>query len=332
MFFVLGLSISLAALLVLSSSASIVSFLLWKLFKAHISRWSSTRQVQTLFLLRTAPVVLGIGGTVFLFAPAYLRYEPRVGHEDVSVKLGMLAALSAIGISVALIRGLANWRATRRLTTQWLSHAEPIKLSKMNVPAYQVAHTFPLIAVVGVFRPRLFIAKQVVESLTPAELEAALEHETGHLMAHDNLKRAIVRACRDLALVPGGKLLDRAWLEASEAAADEFAASRDRRFGLDLAAALLKIARMIPPGARPAMLAGAFLTNDESDPGVKDRVRYLVRLSDQLHERPVPGARNSQFSKLIPIALCLLLFALTTSMQVLPTVHSVIEHAVYFLD
>ena len=332
MFFLLGLSILLAALLVLNTGASLASFLVWRVFRVRVASWTINRQVETLFWMRTAPVVLGSCAVLFLLAPAYLRHEPRVGHEDVSVKLGMLAVLSAIVIAVAAVRGIATWRMTSRLTAQWLSKAEPIQLPNLDLPAYQVPHAFPLIAVVGAFRPRLFIARQVVENLSPAELKAALEHETGHLLAHDNLKRAIVRVCRDLALVPGSGRLDRAWLEASEAAADEYAARRDRRFGLDLAAALVKIARMVPPGARPAMIAGAFLANVDGDLGVNSRVRQLVRLSDQIHERPVHATRVSQFSKLIPIAVCLLFIALTTEIQVLPTVHSVIEHAVYFLD
>ena len=233
MFFVLGLSILLATLLVLNTGASMASFLVWRVFRVRISTWSSNRQVQTLFWMRTAPVALGICAVLFLVAPAYLRHEPRVGHEEVSVKLGILAILSTTVIAVAAIRAIATWRATSRLTGQWLSKAEPIQLPNLDLPAYQVPHAFPLIAVVGAFRPRLFIARQVVQTLSPAELKAALEHETGHLRAHDNLKRAIVRTCRELALVPGGGRLDRAWLDASEAAADEYAARRDRRFGLD---------------------------------------------------------------------------------------------------
>lgn len=332
MFFVLGFSILLATLLVLNTGASLVSFLAWRILRVRISSWSSNRQVQTLFWIRTAPVAMGICAVLFLFAPAYLRHEPRVGHEDVGVKLGILAILSAVAIAVAAVRGIATWRATSHLTSQWMSQAEPIRLPGLDLPAYQVSHPFPLIAVVGAFRPRLFIARQVVETLSRAELQAALEHETGHLLAHDNLKRAIVRACRDLALIPGSGRLDRAWLEASEAAADEYAARRDRRFGLDLAAALVKIARMVPPGARPAMMAGAFLANDDGDLGVKSRVRQLVRLSDEIEEGPVHVDRLSNFSKLIPIAVCLLFIALTTEIHVLPTIHSVIEHTVYLLD
>jgi hypothetical protein len=330
MFFVLGLAIVLATLLVLNTVASLVATLFWKVFGGRVIRWSAQRAAQTLFLLRTFPVALGIGGVLFLFAPAYLKHEPRVGHEDVSVKLAILAGLSAICIVVAVVRAVATWRATNRLTAEWLRNSRPVSIPNIDVPAYQVEHTFPLIAVVGAFRPRLFIARQVFESLSAAELTAALEHETGHIIANDNLKRAVVRVCRDLVLIPGGRALESAWLEASEAAADEFAARRGRRIGLDLASAIVKIARMIPPGARPTMTAGAFLANDVG--AFRSRVRHLVSLADDQPE-PTSGQRPiSQFPRLLPVALTLLLIALTSQPEILPTIHAVIEHAVYILD
>src|SRR5438093_1171007 len=74
-------------------------------------------------------------------------------------------------------------------------------------------------------RPRLFVAQQLCDALSPVELSAALAHERGHLAARDNLKRALLRACRDvLTIVPAGRTLDRAWAESAEAAADEHAA------------------------------------------------------------------------------------------------------------
>lgn len=331
MFFLLGLSILLVALLVLNNAASFIALLLWKVFRSHLSRWSAHRSAQALFLLRVLPAVLGIGAVVFLFAPAYLRHEPRVGHEDVSLKLGGLALLSTIVIVVTVVRGLATWRATRRLTTQWLLHARPIEIKSVTVPAYQVEHPFPLIAVVGAFRPRLFIANQIFESLTPAELNAALEHENGHISAHDNLKRTVVRACRDLSFISVGRDLDNAWLDASEAAADEFAARKDRAIGLDLAAAIIKIARMIPSGARPAVTAGAFLASEESAKGFSARVQRLVHVSGSVQHKSAKPFVISRLPLMIPVTLTLMLFIAGES-HILSTIHGVIEHAVHFLD
>jgi len=332
MFFFLGLSVLLVALLVLNNAAALIAVLLWRVFAGRINGWSARRSAQTLFLLRTLPAALSIGAVLLLFAPAYLRHESRVNYEGVSMKLGILAVISTMGIVMALVRGIATWRATRRLTADWLCNARRLHISTIAVPVYQIDHPFPLIAVVGVFRPRLFIATQILESLTPAELTAALEHENGHILAYDNLKRAVVRACRDLSLISVGKDMHDAWLELSEAAADEFAARQDRAIGLDLASAILKIARMIPEGGRPATTAGAFLATEDGARGFTARVRRLVCVSESVPQGLETPSVSSRLSLMIPAALTLLLGFMTFEAHVLSAIHGVIEHAVYLLN
>ncbi len=332
MFFVLGLSILLVALLVLNNTTSLIALLLWKLFRKDINGWSSERSAWMLFWLRVLPSALGIGVVLFLVAPAYLRHEPRAGHEDVSAKLAFLALVSTFVIVFAVVRGLTTWRATRRLTSEWMLNARPIEIESVSVPTFQVSHPFPLIAVVGSLRPRLFIAEQIFQSLTPGELKAAIEHENGHLRARDNLKRTIVRACSDLSFISVGKDLDDAWLEASEAAADEFVARQDRASGLDLASAIVKIARMIPAGARPAITAGAFLASEESEKGFSGRVRRLLHVSGAGRNDSYKPSVFLKHTLRISATLTFLLVALTSETQILSAVHGVIEHAVYLLD
>ena len=62
-------------------------------------------------------------------------------------------------------------------------------------PAFRIRHSFPVVSVVGILRPRLFIAEQVLEHLSSAELRAVLAHEAAHVSAADNLKRLVVRLC-----------------------------------------------------------------------------------------------------------------------------------------
>ena len=90
-----------------------------------------------------------------------------------------------------------------------------------------------------------------------------------------------MRACRDaLTIVPAGRTLDRAWAESAEAAADEYAArTGDATAALDLASALVKIARRVPQGARPAMPAGAFLIGALDGGSLAWRVRRLTQLA-----------------------------------------------------
>ena len=335
MFFLLGLSIVLAALLLCNSGTSLISSLTWRILGPRaVGRLSAASCASIVFLLRTFPIVLGIVCVCLLLIPAYLEHEPRDGHEPVSLKLALIACASAIGLGLALFRGLAAWRATTRLNSDWLRHAEPINVAQVRIPSYRIQHQFPVIAIVGVLRPRLFIAEQVLASLEQKELIAAIEHEAGHVVANDNLRRGLMRACRDvLVMIPSGRLLDRAWVEASEAAADEYAAGRGRGVALDLASALVKIARLIPAGMKPAMPAGAFLVSTEEEAsGVKARVRRLMQLADQ--QRNQPGrALISRMPLWIPIVLTILVAALAANEpHVLASVHLLIEESVHLLS
>lgn len=333
MYFVLGLSIVLAALLLFNSFVSLLASLLWRVVgKAAGSRLSAASCSGIVFLLRTFPIVLGVVCVTLLLAPAYLEHEPRDTHEPVSLKLALLAFASAIGLALALFRGIAAWRATSRLNSDWLRHAEPIDLPQVKIPAYRMQHQFPVIAIVGVLRPRLFIAEQIFSSLTQEELMATIEHEAGHVIANDNFRRGLMRACRDvMVMIPSGRLLDRAWLEASEAAADEYAASRGRHVALNLASALVRIARLIPAGVKPAMPAGAFLIGMDEQSGVRARVRRLVLLAE--HPANCGRALISRLPLWIPIVLTVLVAALAAhEPHILAAVHDLIEHSVHLLS
>jgi Zn-dependent protease with chaperone function len=168
---------------------------------------------------------------------------------------------------------------TRRLASNWLREAVEIKVDSVRAPVYRIKHQFPVIAVIGIFRPRMFVAEQVLGSLDENEFRAAIAHEYGHLRARDNFKRTLLRICRDLLILPLGKGLDRAWAENAESLADEHAARTGSSTALDLASALVKIAKIVPAGSGPAMPAGAYLVEDLSV-DVTSRVRRLVRFSD----------------------------------------------------
>jgi Zn-dependent protease with chaperone function len=333
MYLLLGISILLAAMLSFNSLASLLASLLWRLLGRHTRNWPAAMQASTLFLLRVAPAAAGLACMIFLIGPAYAEHEPRSTTEGVSYKLALLALASAAGIALAIIRGFAAWRATARLTADWLSHAQPISVDGVKIPCYRIEHQFPVIAIVGILRPRLFIAHKVFEKLQPEEISGAIQHEIGHLIAQDNLKRGLLRACRDVLLIfPCGRSLDRRWSEASESAADEHAAATSCQVALDLASALVKIARMIPSGARPAMPAGVFLVGEESS-GIRARVRRLVQLagSERIPLRSEWLVRKSfLWLSLVSSVLFLILFSRENS--ILASVHSLIEHAVYFLN
>ncbi len=275
MYELLGISLALAALLTFNAAMSLVTSAIWRLIHSKAKHWPARTQAQTIFALRVIPGCLAIVCVVTLFVPAFLAHEPRQS-ENVSWKLAGLAFVSVAGLLLALWRGLAAWITTRNLITNWLRNSEPINLPQVPIPAFQLKHPFPVIAIVGVSRPRLFIADHLLASLTPEELSAAIAHECGHLFARDNLKRVLLRLCRDmLTLVPCGRTLDQEWMAASEVAADDFAARNSSEEALDLASALVKIARLIPAGQRPGLPVSVSLIGEDSG-SIRHRVHRLA--------------------------------------------------------
>jgi len=278
MFELLGICLALAAVLATGALAAMLTSSLWRVFRARAEDWPAESRARLIFALRVFPAVIAVICAGALLLPAYIAHEPRRAVEPVSLKLGVLAVISAAGLLLALWRGVAAWVATRRLVKDWLRVAEPVEFDQIRIPAYRLRHQFPVIAIVGAIRPKLFVADHLFLSLTREEMAAAIAHESGHLVARDNLKRAALRACRDsLTIFPCGVSLDRAWASASESAADEHAANGGGTVALDLASALVKIARLVPKGVKPTMPASALLIGDAD--GIAQRVRRLARLA-----------------------------------------------------
>ncbi len=333
MYELLGISLVLAALLSVNAFASLAAASLWRLLAKPTLRWSAHTRARLIFAMRVGPPLLALLTVAVFLLPSYLIYEPYTTREVVGGKLGALALISAIGVVFSLWRGLRSWSATRALLRQWLDGAEPVGIEQVGIPAFLIEHPFPVIAVVGSIRPRLFIARHVIKSLSAEEMQAAIAHEAGHLTARDNLKRVFIRACRDmLTIVPCGRGLDRAWAENAEAAADESAANQGSAVALNLASALIVIARMIPAGGRPTMPVAAFLLGDETD-GVKGRVRRLLDLAGaNAHEPQGLSLAKTWVPRLVILTSLLILGVTFLHSSSFVEMHLAIEHAVRILN
>jgi len=334
MYTFLGITLVLALLLTINATATMLSAGFGRLFKPLLWKCSARTRAEILFVMRIGPPVLAIIAIVAFMIPSYVAYEPHATDESVSWKLGTLAALSAVGVSLAIWRGLRSWLATRSLLRDWLAASTRIELDATNVPTYILDHSFPIIAVVGAFRPRLFIANHVFESLSEEELAAAITHEYGHLAARDNFKRSVMRVSRAaLLLIPCGRSLDRAWSDASESAADEYAAQKSSLVALNLASALVRIARMIPKGQQQNMPAAVSAFLNEDTPGVKVRVRRLVELAATDPRLLVSNASIVRFTPWFVLALTVAVgIAIGSRPQVLAGVHHLVEQVVVVLS
>jgi len=334
MYELLGICLALAALLTVNTFASLLCASCWRLLELPLRSRSAAARAKITFAMRVSPPALALISVGLFLIPSYISYEPYSTTEVVSVKLAILAIVSAGGVSFAVWRGFNSWFVTRTLAREWVRLANRIELPGVSIPTFRIPHPFPIIAVVGALRPRLFIAERVLATLNKEELIAAIAHEGGHLAARDNLKRSLLRACRDaLMVVPCGRSLDRAWAEAAESAADEYAAQEDWHTALNLASALIEIARMIPSGARPTMPVGAFLLGSETE-GVPARVSRLIDLATT--ETRHPRARFSKLTSVLRkvgwIALPLVIGLILSGSGTLASLHNAMEHVVRLLS
>lgn len=268
------------------------------------------------FLLRALPGASALLVSLGLALPSFLRHEPldtRAWPGLTALLLGLAALLL---LRDALKRGLPSWWATRRLRHEWGQHSAPLPLEGAPVASFALHHPFPVVAVVGVLRPRLFLATQVLDVLTPGEVRAVLAHEAGHLTAHHNLKRLLLLFLPTWGWRRSAAWLEEQWEAAAEAEADQSAGPHS---ALDLASALLKVARLTPAGGALGLPVAALHAGE----AIATRVQALL-------DSPVaqPGAHDWTWRQALPLFLVALpLFLLAVSL--LPVVHRLSEALIH---
>jgi hypothetical protein len=135
-----------------------------------------------------------------------------------------------------------------------------------------------------------------------------------------------------LMIVPCGRSIDRAWTQNAEAAADESAANYGSGVALNLASALIEIARMVPAGARPTMPVASFLLDDGAE-GVNVRITRLLNLAAAGERRNCPPSRLTLWTgrAIALLSIFCLVFLLINS-TALSSLHAAMEHVVRILN
>ena len=223
---------------------------------------------------------------------AFSLWEPAGKVEPVGPAALALAVAGAALVASSFWRLTVALRETQRIHRS-LVHATRASLPASPLPAFVIDSRFPIVALVGLFVSRLFVARTVVEACDAGELRAVVAHEQAHAGARDNLRRLLMAAAPDaLAWLPVGAGMMREWGAMAELAADETAVSHlpDR---LNLASALVKVARLAttPPAALPAS------TLYRGEP-IAERVHRLL----EAPARPA-SAPASRWSQHVAIAL-----------------------------
>jgi Zn-dependent protease with chaperone function len=314
------LSLSLASFFLLNAALS----LLVRVFSQSALRFADRRTpsaaARLLLTLRLLPFVLATLFVLVLCVPSYLWLEPAVAAERIGVACVVLAFLGAATWCLSLTRAAQAVVASIRHNQLAAAAGKTTQLLGNPSEVVVVEQEAPLLAMSGLLRPRLLISRNLLNSLSPEALAAALSHEHAHRTSRDNGKRFLILLAPDIfPFIRPLKVLERNWSKFTEWAADDQAAAGDPFRALSLAAALVRVARM---GSAPRLpyLATSLLACDRD---------LAARVDRLLHPSPLPRSHTSPAR--FPLRTASLLFASSLALLLLlapPTlavVHQLLE-------
>lgn len=278
-------------------------------------RGRSSEDSVRLFAQGVAPTLVACAIALGIILPAFLLFEPAHDGERAGVLLMLLAGIGVAHLVRVAVRATRMLHLSRMVIARWAHAATPLEQSFWGVPVFAIDAGFPVVAVAGLFRPRLFVDRRVLSSCSPAELDAIAAHERAHVVRRDNLRRLLIGACEGPTSSAAAE-----WRRAAEHAADRRAADSPRR-AVHLASALVKIARLAPS----RVLDATALSTIHDGGSLEARVRHLVGF-----EQP-PRAEQETSIPLLLVALPAVIVAGLNWSSLLRSAHSLTEAAVNYL-
>jgi Zn-dependent protease with chaperone function len=310
----------LIAFLLHGATLTLACFLAINLLFSGLVVWIARREPRTMspafwFTLRILPAMSAAVFAAIVFVPSYWRYEPRNVVEGFDVSLTALALAAFALLGAGLVRGVSAWTRAKEHSRRWMRTAQPIDLGTAPLPALVVDVAAPMMALVGVWRPRLLVSRRLIEALTGEELAASVAHELGHHRAWDNCKRLAMGAAPDLlAPMPIVRVIERRWAAAAERAADRMNGRATPALRCALASALVKVARLTPPEPTLAEPISTLVGGGE----IASRVEVL------LDDRVVPPVRSRGSRPWLVAAIAIAAFAAAYA-PLLRAVHELTE-------
>lgn len=317
----LVIAVALAGYAVISTLASIAVAAAWR--RVDMRRMSAALRARNIVLLRVLPSAAAAILTLGLVTPGFVAFEPMRGAEMAGPALQALAAAGAVLILSAIALAIRTASVTGKLQRAWLRSATAFDFDPpAGIPAYAIESPAPIVALVGVFSPKLLAARAVIDACSREELANIIAHERGHFQSMDNLKRWLMTCAPDaLRWSPTHREMTAAWNDAAEDAADDAATAGEALARVDLAALLVKVARLTPGSTWTTAAVSPFVDAD----GLDRRVRRLLDC-DQ------PPA-SSPWMTLLPLTAAGLVYAVVAGLNspaTLERVHEIVESVIAF--
>ena len=304
--------VSLLAYGLLGLAISVITAILWRTRAIAPRDLPPVARARRLLQLRVMPGAAAAAITFFVITPAFAIFEPHSGGEEVGPLLQVVSVMALILIGASMAGAARSLWLTTRLERQWLRSSVPIAASRAaGLRAFAIQSPSPMVALVGVFEPKLIAARTVVDACTPEEIACIVAHERGHFDARDNLKRWIMASLPDvLRWTPIHHEIVEAWHHAAEDAADDAATGGHAVARAELAALLLKIVKLAPSPAWNDAVVSPFVEYQ----GLERRVRRLLQPEI---EPPAPLA-------ILPtMAVAVLAIAMVSAMSSLSTLETI---------
>ena len=324
MFYLLCFSLVLAVMFAIFALTALASLPALRVLARLKHRIHAGTTANLLFLFRALPLMLGMAASLGLALPAFLKFEPSSTHEMPGPALLLLAGLGLFIVLTMAWRCSRILRLTLGLQRQWLKNSTPLRASFKGIPVFCVEGTASLVAVAGIFSPRIFVSRDVADALNGTELKAALAHELAHVSAGDNLRQLVLKATQAPGFLRFFADIDSLWASTSELAADERAIAQGAS-PLDLSSALVKVGRLSFERRSPLLAASHLVEGCSS--ATSARVGHLRNLLEHGVSPKQKDTLRHRHYRLAGAALALLvyLFALGT---ILPQVHEALEFIV----
>jgi Zn-dependent protease with chaperone function len=276
-----------------------------------------------LLSLRLFPLGFTVLVVAGLCVPSYLWFEPEAAPEYVGWGC-LAAALLGLGVwAISVVRGLRATVRSRRYIRQCQRAGRMEHFPGEHAPVLVIDSSGPLLALAGIWHPRLVISREVLGALSAGQLSAALRHERAHRISRDNLKRLLMLLSPDI--LPGWRgmaALEHGWARLTEWAADDRAVAEDSRSSFALAEALVQVARM-GSAPVPAPLMTSLLADSQD---LAARVERLLGPAS-VAEEPEPW-RGAIVCAGFTMASVVLAILLQPAPATLSTAHRLLEHLV----
>jgi len=309
MFALRGIAVSLTFFVLFYCLLSALVAVAWRSLKLLHATERSLAGL--LFALRVLPLAASVVITFVFVVPSFQLLEPRSIDEGMGAMPLALGVCALLLIACGCFRVIAAQTTTSRVVAHWLEGAHPLNVDAgAQTVTFRSRREAPPLTLVGVGKPRVLVSESTVALLSPDELQIALKHELAHVQSRDNLKKLVFRFCP----FPGMARLESAWSQAAELAADDAAVSK-LDDAVDLAAALVKLSRLVPVEAAPLCTVG-FVTGS-----ISARVARLLAWDEAGKAQPM-RIRPWYF---IPPVLVALLCVFATYGPALALTHEVTE-------